>query len=81
MSLVNALLSLNTALTPCTVAAHLYRYVCEDTLEPHIMELQEAKRALGSGALKKLTPEEARKVTLYAYTCSILHIDKYMQAV
>jgi hypothetical protein len=51
----------------------IYRYVCEDTLEPNIMELQEAKRALGSGALKKLTPEEARKVTAQCTTQHELH--------
>jgi hypothetical protein len=49
------------------------RYVCEDTLEPNIMELQEAKRALGSGALKKLTPEEARKVIIDYTTQNELH--------
>jgi hypothetical protein len=57
-----------------------YRYVCEDTLEPNIMELQEAKRALGSGALKKLTPEEARKVTHCTLHNNKIHFELFDRA-
>ena len=33
----------------------------EDTLEEKLLELQEAKAAIGSGALRKLSPAEAAK--------------------
>lgn len=37
------------------------RAVTEDTLEEKLLELQEAKAAIGSGALRKLSPAEAAK--------------------
>jgi SWI/SNF-related matrix-associated actin-dependent regulator of chromatin subfamily A3 len=40
------------------------RYVVESSLEERIYDLQQAKCAIGAGAMKKLTPEEARKTRM-----------------
>ena len=40
------------------------RLIAEDSVEERILELQEAKQALGTGALRKLTPQEAVKARL-----------------
>lgn len=37
------------------------RFVAEDTLEEKLLQLQESKAAIGSGALRKLTASEAAK--------------------
>jgi SWI/SNF-related matrix-associated actin-dependent regulator of chromatin subfamily A3 len=47
-----------------TKPVQVIRYVSQGTLEPTIVELQEAKKILGMGALKKLTPSEARKARM-----------------
>ena len=43
-----------------TRPVRVVRYVAEDTVEERILQLQAAKAALGSGALRRLTAEEAR---------------------
>jgi len=36
------------------------RFLCEDTIEQHILEMQERKDWLGKAALRRLTPHELR---------------------
>ena len=43
-----------------TKPVYVVRYACERTVEQKMLKLQEAKAALGRGALTKLTAEEQR---------------------
>ena len=43
-----------------TRAVEVVRYVCSGTIEEKILEIQKRKDAIASGAMGKLTPEEAR---------------------
>ena len=44
-----------------TRAVTVTRFVCEDSIEEKLLELQAAKAAIGSGALRKLSAAEASK--------------------
>jgi len=44
-----------------TRTVKVVRYVCAGTIEERILALQDSKRSLGAGALKKLSPSEMRK--------------------
>jgi SWI/SNF-related matrix-associated actin-dependent regulator of chromatin subfamily A3 len=43
------------------------RYLCEDTIEQHILEMQERKDLLGNASWRRLTKDEqrAKKVQLF----------------
>ena len=40
------------------------RYICQGTIEERILEVQKRKDAIASGAMGKLTPEQARDARL-----------------
>jgi len=42
----------------------VYRLIMKDSIEERLVRLQEAKAALGKGALQKLDPHEKRKARL-----------------
>ena len=42
----------------------VHRLIADDTLEERLLKLQEAKAALGAGAMRKLSPQEAAKARL-----------------
>jgi len=44
----------------------VYRMLMKDSLEEKMVDLQDAKAALGKGSLEKLTDEEKRKARLTA---------------
>ena len=44
-----------------TRPVEVIRYVCENTIEKRILELQESKQALSAGLMRKLRPAELRK--------------------
>ena len=43
-----------------TRSVEVVRYICEGTIEEKILEIQKRKDAIASGAMGKLTPEQAR---------------------
>ncbi|CAN0101972.1 unnamed protein product [Scytosiphon promiscuus] len=47
-----------------TKPVRVVRMVSADSIEDRILEMQEAKQALGSGALRKLKPDEIRKARM-----------------